>query len=96
MTEYHCEFCGATGTELRNEKKGCCNNCGAPIGITKKEADKILEKLYEKQTEFKAYIYSPFVETELAKLEKDKKSYQKSIDYLLESLKNTRKIKTDI
>jgi len=61
----------------------------------KKEADKILEKLYEKQTEFKAYIYSPFVETELAKLEKDKKSYQKSIDYLLESLKNTRKIKAN-
>ena len=46
MTEYHCEFCGATGTELRNEKKGCCNNCGAPIGITKKEADKIYEDYY--------------------------------------------------
>ena len=46
MTEYHCEFCGATGTELRNEKKGCCNNCGAPIGITKKEADKIYEHYY--------------------------------------------------
>lgn len=38
MTEYHCEFCGATGMKLRNEEKGCCNNCGAPIGITQKEA----------------------------------------------------------
>ena len=45
-TEYHCEFCKATGTKLRDEEKGCCNNCGAPIGITREQADKIYEEYY--------------------------------------------------
>jgi hypothetical protein len=44
--EFHCEFCGATGKELRNEKKGCCNNCGAPIGMTKLQADVLWENYY--------------------------------------------------
>lgn len=46
MAEYHCEFCKSTGTRLRNEEKGCCNNCGAPIGITKDEAQKIYDVYY--------------------------------------------------
>ncbi len=46
MKEYHCEFCGATGTELRDEKKGCCNNCGAPIGITKEQAEKVYDDYF--------------------------------------------------
>ena len=57
------------------------------------KANNILEKLYLKQKEMKAYIYSPFVEKELSKLEKDKNKFQESLDYLLESLKNTRRIK---
>lgn len=44
--EYHCEFCGATGTKLRNEEKGCCNNCGAPIGITKEQAEEVYDKYF--------------------------------------------------
>ena len=55
-------------------------------------ANEILKKLYNKQKELKAYIYSPFVELELAKLAKDGNKEQESIDYLLESLINPRKI----
>ena len=59
----------------------------------KSNANIILKKLYDKQKEVKAFIYSPFVELELSKLEKELDNKQKSIDYLLEALKNTRKIK---
>jgi hypothetical protein len=59
----------------------------------KAKANDIIKKLYLKQKEMKAYIYSPFVETELSKLEKDKSNFQESLDYLLESLENTRRIK---
>ncbi len=59
----------------------------------KKLANEILLKLYNKQKELKAFIYSPFVESELSRLSKDKNSIQESINYLLESLENTRKIK---
>ena len=58
-------------------------------------ANEILKKLYDKQTELKAYVYSPFVEQELAKLAKDENKEQESIDYLLESLKNPRKIQAN-
>ena len=56
-------------------------------------ANEILNKLYVKQKELKAYIYSPFVETELSRIAKDANNNQKSVDLLLESLQNTRKIK---
>ena len=61
----------------------------------KTNANIILKKLYDKQNAVKAYIYSPFVELELSKLEKELDNKQKSIDYLLESLTNTRKIKAN-
>ena len=61
----------------------------------KTNANIILKKLYDKQKAVKAYIYSPFVELELSKLEKELDNKQKSIDYLLESLTNTRKIKAN-
>lgn len=53
----------------------------------------ILNKLYNKQKELKAFIYSPFVEIEMASLSKEKNELDKSLDYLLEALKNSRKIK---
>ena len=59
----------------------------------KDKADKILEKLYEKQKNLNVFIYSPFVETELAKIQKDLNNSQKSLDYLLEAINNTRKIR---
>ena len=61
----------------------------------KEEALEILKKLYDKQKEFKARVYSPFVENELSKEEKNKKNYKKSINYLEEALKETRSIKTE-
>ena len=61
----------------------------------KKLANEILKKLYDKQKDLKAFIYSPFVELELSKLAKDDGNDQKSIDYLLESLSNPRKIKAN-
>lgn len=61
----------------------------------KTNADIILEKLYKKQKDLKVFVYSPYIETELARLEKDKNNNQKSLDYLLEALKNTRKIKAN-
>ena len=45
------------------------------------------------QKALKAFVYSPFVETELARVAKESNNNQKSIDLLLESLQNTRKIK---
>ena len=59
----------------------------------KDEAVDILNKLYDKQKEIKAYIYSPFVEMALSKLEEDKNNIDKSKDYLIEGLENTRRIK---
>jgi len=61
----------------------------------KLSANEILNKLYLKQKELKANIYSPFVEIELSKLSKDKNNLQKSIDYLLESKENTRRLKAN-
>ncbi|UTJ05963.1 tetratricopeptide repeat protein [Arcobacter roscoffensis] len=61
----------------------------------KDEAIDILNKLYKKQKEIKAYIYSPFVEMALSKLEEDKNNIDKSKDYLLEGLENTRRIKAN-
>ncbi len=59
----------------------------------KDEAFKILRKLYKKQNDLKAYVYSPFVELELAKLEQSLNNNQEALKLLLDSLKYTRKIK---
>ena len=55
-------------------------------------ANEILNKLYNKQKDVKAYVYSPFVETELARIAKELNNNQKSVDLLLESLQHTRKL----
>ena len=55
-------------------------------------ANEILNKLYIKQKDVKAFVYSPFVETELARVAKDTNNNQKSVDLLLESLQHTRKL----
>ena len=60
-----------------------------------KRAYEVLNELYLKQKELKANIYSPFVEIELSKLSKTNNNLQKSIEYLLESIENTRKLKSD-
>lgn len=57
------------------------------------KAKEILNKLYNKQKEIKANIYSPFVEMELSKNEKVNGKNKESLEYLLEALKNTRKVK---
>jgi predicted negative regulator of RcsB-dependent stress response len=56
-------------------------------------ANEMLNKLYAKEKELKAFVYSPFVETELSRIAKDGNNNQKSVDLLLESLQNTRKMK---
>lgn len=57
-----------------------------------KKANEILEKLYLKQKDFKAFIYTPFVELELAKIAKDKNDKEKALGLLLNALNNARKI----
>jgi hypothetical protein len=59
------------------------------------EANGVLNKLYQKQKEFQAYIYSPSVELELGKLAKNEKAYEKAIAYFNEGIQNTRKIKNN-
>jgi len=59
------------------------------------KAQEILNKLNEKQIEFKAKIYSPFVELELIKIDKENKNFEGAISTLEEFLKNTRRIKQD-
>jgi len=56
-------------------------------------ANDILNKLYNKQKDVRAFVYSPFVEIELAKVYKDANNKQKALDIFLEALKNSRKIK---
>jgi len=58
-----------------------------------KEAEDILNRLYEKQKELKAFVYSPFVDIELAMLEKKRKNIPLAITYLTDSIKNTRNMK---
>lgn len=59
------------------------------------EANIYLNKLYLKQNELNAHIYSPFVENELANIEKKKNNKEKAIYYLLEAVKNTRRMKAN-
>jgi tetratricopeptide (TPR) repeat protein len=56
-------------------------------------ANEILGRLYTKQKDVRAFVYSPFVEIELAKAYKEANNKQKAIDTFLEALKNSRKIK---
>ncbi len=57
------------------------------------EAKEILLKLDEKQNELKAFVYSPFVELELSKVEIDKNNFELATEYLTDSLKKARSIK---
>ena len=57
------------------------------------EADKILKKLYIKQKETDAYIYSPFVEIALARIEQTNNNNQKALELLLGALEYSRRIK---
>ena len=59
------------------------------------EANIYLNKLYLKQNKLNAHIYSPFVENELANIEKKKNNKEKAIYYLLEAVKNTRRMKAN-
>ena len=54
-----------------------------------------MNKLNDKQIEFKAKIYSPFVELELIKIEKENKNYEGAIDTLEKFLKTSRRVKED-
>ncbi|MDY0327154.1 MAG: hypothetical protein RBR07_02795 [Arcobacteraceae bacterium] len=60
------------------------------------DAYDILQKLYNKQIEFKARVYSPFVEMELAKYESDKNNFTEALVYLEEGLSKSRYIKPDL
>ena len=60
-----------------------------------KKTFEILERLYKKQKDFKVFVYSPFIEMELARIAKDKNEKQKSLELLQEALSHTRKIKPD-
>ncbi len=59
----------------------------------KSVANEVLKKLYNKQKELKVFIYSPFIETELSRLAKEENNNQKSLDFLLEAVANTKKMK---
>ncbi|MBS9782267.1 MAG: hypothetical protein KGV43_00485 [Arcobacter sp.] len=61
----------------------------------KQEAFDILKKLYDKQMEVKANVYSPFVEMELANEAKNQKDDEKALKFFLEAVKNTRRMKAD-
>jgi len=57
-----------------------------------KKSIEILKKLYEKQNDMDAHVYSPFVEMQLAQNEKLDDNYIGSIEYLELALENTRKV----
>ena len=61
------------------------------------ESNDILEKLFNKQKEHKAYIYSPFVELELINnfKSKDLEDNKKAINILIDLIKYTRKMKNN-
>lgn len=59
------------------------------------DALNVLNKLYTKQQDYKAFIYSPSVEIELAKQAKNAKKYDEAINYLEQSILNTRKIRNN-
>jgi tetratricopeptide (TPR) repeat protein len=59
----------------------------------KQKAYEILKKLNEKQIEYKARVYSPFVEMELANIQKENGNIKEAIKYLEIALKQSRNIK---
>ncbi len=58
----------------------------------KDEAEVILNKLYKKQKENNAHVYSPFVELELAKIAQTNNKNKESLNLLLDALEYSRKI----
>ncbi len=60
-----------------------------------KQAQIILNKLYKKQQEMGAFVYSPFVNLELAKEAKLDEDYLLALNYLELALKQTRKLTDD-
>lgn len=58
-----------------------------------KDANRVLYKLYNAQKQMDAFVYSPFVEMQLAYEEKLDDKYDGALTYLEEALDNTRKIK---
>jgi predicted negative regulator of RcsB-dependent stress response len=56
------------------------------------KAKEFLTKLYDKQHEVNAFVYSPFVELELSKNQKDIQNYKEAIKFLEEPFVNMRKI----
>ncbi|RXK11897.1 hypothetical protein CP965_12000 [Halarcobacter mediterraneus] len=59
----------------------------------REQANEILNRLYEKQKENNAHIYSPFVELELAKIAQTNNQNEKALSLLLDSLEYSRKIR---
>ena len=59
------------------------------------EAFKILNSLNNKQNEFKAFVYSPFVESELSRLLKKQNNFQDAVNYLVLALEHAKNIKPD-
>ncbi|TLP36989.1 tetratricopeptide repeat protein [Arcobacter arenosus] len=59
----------------------------------KEKAKEILTKLYDKQNALKAYVYSPFTELELAKIEQTNNNNEKALELLLKSIENARRIR---
>ena len=60
------------------------------------EAFKILNALNNKQNEFKAFVYSPFVESELSRLLKKQNNFQDAVNHLVLALQNAKNIKPDV
>ncbi|MCK5111783.1 MAG: hypothetical protein KAQ94_09705 [Arcobacteraceae bacterium] len=56
------------------------------------EAQIILNKLYKKQQDMKAFVYSPFVDLELVKEAKLDDDYETALNYLDMVIKQTRKL----
>lgn len=61
----------------------------------KQEAEEILSKLYNKQQEYNAHVYTPFVELELAKIEQTNNNNEKALELLLKALDFERRIKAN-
>ena len=59
------------------------------------EAFKILNSLNNKQNEFKAFVYSPFVESELSRLLKKQNNFQDAVNYLVLALEHAKDIKPE-
>lgn len=59
------------------------------------KANKVLKKLYDKQNEFRAFVYSPLVESDLSKVAKKENKTQEALNYLLEGIERSKRIKPD-